>query len=60
MTVITITYEAKCKHCRNCATIRRKTYCTKNVPEPKLDAYIMYKGGIPIRQKDKACKDFKL
>ena len=59
MTVITITYEAKCKHCRNCATINRKTYCTKNIQEPKTTATVI-KEGIPIRQKDKACKDFKL
>jgi len=59
MTVITITYEARCKHCQNCETHHRKTYCTKNIQEPKTTDKVT-KEGIPIRQKDKACKDFKL
>lgn len=35
MTVIEIHYEAKCKHCKECYTLRRKTYCTKDMQVPK-------------------------
>lgn len=59
MTVIEFHYEAKCKHCRNCETIRRKTYCTLWIQEPKTSEKIIFHGD-RIRQNDKACKHFKL
>ena len=43
---VEIFYEAKCKHCSHCETIRRKTKC-------KLT-------GFTITQKDKACDKLKL
>lgn len=46
MSKVIITYEARCKHCGHCETVKRKTVCKlKNEP---------------IRQKDLACNDFKL
>lgn len=59
MSIVIIHYEAKCKHCSNCITLSRKTYCTRDIPEPKTFGKV--KGeGYRIRLKDKACKHFKL
>ena len=59
MSIVTITYEARCKHCKNCETFQRKTYCTKNIKGDKILKKVKQEG-IRIRQNDKSCKDFQL
>ena len=46
MGMIEIIYDAKCKHCQFCETLKRKTRCKKK--------------DIAIRQQDLACDQFKL
>lgn len=58
MTVIEIHYEAKCKQCKECYTLRRKTFCAYGLESKNY--YDILKKGKPIRQNDKACKHFKL
>lgn len=64
MAVITMTYPARCKHCAFCRTIRRRTYCTHSLnqdnPLRVIPRDAVTKDGKPIRQRDLACKDFKI
>lgn len=56
MAVVTITYEAKCKHCAHFeqGTRRIKSICRKGDP-----TNIHPKGGM-VTAKSSACDDFKL
>ena len=64
MSTIIMTYPARCKHCSFCRTIRRRTYCTVQIngDEPRriLPPGVVQEAGKPIRQRDLACKQFKI